>query len=77
LENYTQLYANPGKFYHALTLLERNLPGDKQQVKILLEQVVQNYLGRQGDCSGMAKKMVILFFITFKSFIYEMGKIKN
>lgn len=44
LENYTSLYANPGKFYHALTLLKRNQPGDKQQAKILLEQVVQNGL---------------------------------
>ena len=39
-----KLYVNPGKFYHALTLLKRNLPGDKQQAKILLEQVVQEDL---------------------------------
>ncbi len=38
------LFANPGKFYHALTLMKRDRPGDKQQAKILLEQVVQNEL---------------------------------
>ena len=43
LENYV-LFANPGKFYHALTLLKRNQPGDRQQAKLLLEQVVQNDL---------------------------------
>lgn len=48
LEKYTQLYANPGKFYHALTLMKRNQPGDNQAAKILLEQVVQNELeGKQ------------------------------
>jgi tetratricopeptide (TPR) repeat protein len=48
LENYTQLYANPGKFYHALTLLERNLPGDKETAKSLLQQVVEKDLeGRE------------------------------
>jgi len=44
LANYSQLYANPGKFYHALTFMKRNRPGDQQQAKILLEQVVQNDL---------------------------------
>ncbi|MCW3117477.1 MAG: hypothetical protein JWM28_1559 [Chitinophagaceae bacterium] len=41
LEKYTQLYANPGKLYLALTLLKRNQPGDKQQAKDLLQQVLQ------------------------------------
>jgi len=49
LENYTQLYANPGKFYHALTLLKRNLPGDKETAKILLQQVVENDLEGKED----------------------------
>ncbi len=38
------LYVNPAKFYHALTLVKRNRPGDKQQAKILLENVVKNDL---------------------------------
>jgi tetratricopeptide (TPR) repeat protein len=43
LEN-VQLYANPGKFYHALTLMKRNQPGDAQRAKQLLQQVVQQKL---------------------------------
>ena len=42
LANHTGLYANPGTFYHALTLLKRNRPGDKEAAKLLLVQVVQN-----------------------------------
>jgi tetratricopeptide (TPR) repeat protein len=38
------LYANPGVFLQATTLLKRNLPGDKLTAKGLLEQVVQNDL---------------------------------
>jgi tetratricopeptide (TPR) repeat protein len=56
LANYSQLYANPGKFYHALTLMKRNRPGDQQQAKILLEQVVQNDLeGKQFAQSWLKK----------------------
>jgi tetratricopeptide (TPR) repeat protein len=44
LEKYTSLYINPGKFLHALTLLKRNQPGDKQQARQLLQQVVDNDL---------------------------------
>lgn len=43
-ENDTRLYVNPGKFFHALTLLKRNSPDDKQAARMLLEQVVQNDL---------------------------------
>lgn len=38
------LYANPSLFYQALTLLKRNLPGDKPKAKELLQQVVANDL---------------------------------
>lgn len=44
LESYTGLYANPGSFYKALTLLKRNLPGDEQKARQLLQQVVQHDL---------------------------------
>jgi tetratricopeptide (TPR) repeat protein len=57
LEKYTQLYANPGKFYHALTLLKRNLPGDKPAAKLLLEQVVQNDLEAKATAQEWLKKM--------------------
>lgn len=50
-EKYT-LYSNPSLFYQALTLLKRNLPGDKQAAKELLRKVVNNDL----DESKTAKK---------------------
>jgi tetratricopeptide (TPR) repeat protein len=39
LEN-LQLYSNPGKLYHALALIKRNRPGDKEMAKQLLKQVM-------------------------------------
>ncbi|HEV3251510.1 MAG TPA: hypothetical protein VGZ71_11190 [Puia sp.] len=39
LENYPGAHSNPGKLYHALTLLKRNQPGDIQEARILLVQV--------------------------------------
>jgi hypothetical protein len=44
LANDKRLYANPGKFYQALTLLKRNLPGDKARAQTLLRQVVSEGL---------------------------------
>jgi len=42
------LYSNPSLFYQALTLLKRNLPGDKEKAKELLEHVKANDLeGRE------------------------------
>jgi tetratricopeptide (TPR) repeat protein len=41
LESYTSLYANPGKFYRALTLMKRNQPGDAVTAKQLLQEVVE------------------------------------
>ena len=38
------LYSNPSIFYQALTLLKRNLPGDKEKAKELLEHVRDNGL---------------------------------
>ena len=56
LENYTSLYANPGKFYHAIALLKRNKPGDKEQARSLLEQVVTNNLDGKGDAQKLLNK---------------------
>ena len=53
LENYTNLYANPGKFFHAIALLKRNKPGDKEQAKALMEQVVQNNLDGKEDAQKL------------------------
>ena len=46
LENATNLYSNPGKFYKAVTLMERNKDGDKQTAKLLLQEVID------GDLEG-------------------------
>lgn len=35
-----KLQSNPGKFYKALTLLKRNLPGDKENAQQLLKDVI-------------------------------------
>ena len=43
LESYS-LYSNPANFYQALTLMKRNLPGDKATAKQLLQQVVDKNL---------------------------------
>lgn len=43
LGNITQ-YANPAKFYQALTLMKRSRPGDKLEAKTLLQQVVDQKL---------------------------------
>lgn len=37
-------YSNPGMFYHSITLIERNQPGDKEEAKKLLTQVRDNNL---------------------------------
>ena len=44
LKDQPGLYANPGAFLQATTLLKRNLPDDKQTAKQLLEQVVSEDL---------------------------------
>lgn len=38
------LFANPGKFYHALALLKRNVDQDRETAKMLLQQVVRENL---------------------------------
>ena len=57
LESYTHLYSNPGKFYHALTLMKRDQPGDKQQAKELLRTVVESGLDGKKEALAWLKKM--------------------
>jgi tetratricopeptide (TPR) repeat protein len=57
LEKHTEMYANPGKFYHALTLLERNRPEDLQVAKDLLNQVVENGLAKREIAVEFLKKL--------------------
>jgi tetratricopeptide (TPR) repeat protein len=42
LESYSANYANPALFDQALTLMNRNQPGDNEKAKQLLQRVVQN-----------------------------------
>ena len=55
LENDT-LFANPGKFYHALTLMKRNQAGDIDTAKQLLQQVVDLDLDEKEKAVEWLKK---------------------
>ena len=56
LGNYTYFMQTPGKFYHALTLMKRNQPGDNETAKQLLQQVVENDLEGKKDAEEWLKK---------------------
>lgn len=51
------LQYNPGKFYRALTLIKRNLPGDKPLAKKLLQEVVQQGLEEKETASKWLKSL--------------------
>ncbi len=51
------LYANPAKFYHAVTLMKRNEPGDQEAAKKLLEEVVRLNLDKKDKAEKWLKKM--------------------
>jgi hypothetical protein len=44
MERYTSQFSNPAVFLQAVTYMERNQPGDKEQAKLLLEKVRNNNL---------------------------------
>lgn len=52
-----KLYANPGLFYQAVTLLERNRSGDPENAKQLLLQVVQNDLEEKETAREWLRKL--------------------
>lgn len=54
LENNTRLSVNPGTFYRAISLLQRNSPGDRAEAQQLLSIVVKNNLP---DAQTAAKLM--------------------
>jgi hypothetical protein len=56
LEKRKGLFANPGMFDHALTLLERNHVGDAATAKGLLEQVVREDLTGKQAAQDLLKK---------------------
>jgi tetratricopeptide (TPR) repeat protein len=51
-----QAFANPGKFLEALTLMKRDGPGDKEEAKKLLEDVVREDLDKKQIASEWLKK---------------------
>jgi tetratricopeptide (TPR) repeat protein len=56
LENNTHLYINYGKFYHALTLLERGQKNDNVLAKQLLQQIVDQGLeGKENAAKWLEK----------------------
>lgn len=56
LEAY-KMYSNPALFLQALTLFDRNQPGDATNAKHLLEQTVQNDLDGKETAQDWLKKM--------------------
>jgi len=56
LANKKGLFSNPGYFYKAITLLQRNKDGDKAEAKQLLEQVVSQNLEHSSDAKDWLKK---------------------
>jgi tetratricopeptide (TPR) repeat protein len=57
LENYRNLYSNPGKLLKAITLMKRNNAGDVDQAKNLLHEVVQNNLEGKRDAEKLLSKL--------------------
>ena len=51
------LRSNPGKFYKAVTLLERNKAGDKDAAKVLLEEVKNENLEGKNEAQEWLKKL--------------------
>lgn len=56
LETYTGLYSNPALFYQSITLIKRDLPGDTQKAKQLLQQVVDRDLEGKETAQQWLKK---------------------
>ena len=46
------LYANPGPFYKAVTLMQRSRPGDEEAAKLILQDVVKKQLPGHKVASG-------------------------
>ena len=57
LIRYTELYANPGKFYLAITLMKRSREGDKEEAKKLLQEVVTKELPGYKEASEWMKHL--------------------
>ena len=51
------LEVNPGKFYHALALVERGTPEDLRNAKIILKQVIEKDLDGKETAAEWLKKL--------------------
>lgn len=51
LSEYHDLYVNHGPFYKALTLMQRDAPGDREEAKDILEEVVRKQLPGSKEAS--------------------------
>jgi TolA-binding protein len=52
LSDNKNLYANPGPFYKAVTLMQRSGPGDEEAAKLILQDVVKKQLPGHKVASG-------------------------
>ncbi len=50
------LYANPGPFYKAVTLMQRSGPGDEEAAKLILQDVVKRQLPGYKVASGWLRR---------------------
>jgi tetratricopeptide (TPR) repeat protein len=57
LISFTNLYANPGKFYLAITLMKRSAGGDEERARKLLEEVVEQKLPGNKEASDWLTRM--------------------
>ena len=57
LEEKTNLYSNPAKFYEALTFIKRNNNGDAAKAKRILEQVFNNNLEGKENAAKWLKEL--------------------
>jgi tetratricopeptide (TPR) repeat protein len=57
LEVYNGLYSNPALLLQAVTLMERNLPGDAAKAKLLLQKIVANDLEGKEFAQEWLKKL--------------------
>jgi tetratricopeptide (TPR) repeat protein len=51
------LYSNPAQILQAITLMERNLPGDVAKAKQLLQEIVSNDFEGKEDAEKLLRKM--------------------
>jgi tetratricopeptide (TPR) repeat protein len=56
LSDNDSLYANPGPFYKALTLMQRSGPGDEEAAKLILQDVVKKQLPGHKVASGWLRR---------------------